>query len=107
MTRTNAMRTLIVEDEWVIATLIEQTLTEAGIEVLGKPGSVGKALRWIEEMSCDAAVLDADLGGASAEPVAAALPGAPQACQHSPQVRTSDEVGPTRSDRSASKSANV
>jgi DNA-binding response OmpR family regulator len=67
------MRTLIVEDEWMIAALIEQTLAEAGIEVLGKPGSIGKALRLIEEMSCDAAVLDADLDGVSAEPVADAL----------------------------------
>jgi DNA-binding response OmpR family regulator len=67
------MRTLIVEDEWMIATLIEQALADAGIEVLGKPGSIGKALRLIEETSCDVAVLDANLGGASAEPVADAL----------------------------------
>ena len=67
------MRILIAEDEWLIAMVIEQTLMAAGIEVVGKAGAISNALKMIDEARFDAAVLDANLGGASAEPVALAL----------------------------------
>jgi DNA-binding response OmpR family regulator len=66
-------RILIIEDEWLIAMVIERTLTQAGLVVAGKSGSVGRARHLIETTSCDAVVLDANLGGASAEPLAVLL----------------------------------
>ena len=68
-----AMRVLIVEDEYLIAMDIMATLKRGGCEVAGVAGSVSKALRLIEDQSCDAVILDANLYGDSAEPVAAAL----------------------------------
>ncbi len=70
MTPGSAKRILIVEDEWLIAMVIERTLTNAGMVVAGKTGTVEKALQLIGGTHCDAVVLDANLGGRSAEPVA-------------------------------------
>jgi DNA-binding response OmpR family regulator len=67
------MRVLIFEDEWLIATVIERTLLEAGIEVAGIAGSVALAVQMIEDIAFDVAIIDANLRGASAEPIAAAL----------------------------------
>lgn len=67
------MRVLIAEDEWLIATVIERILIDAGLKVVGLTGSITDALRLTEEVDIDAAVLDANLGGVSAEPLAAAL----------------------------------
>jgi DNA-binding response OmpR family regulator len=67
------MRVLIVEDDYLIATSTADVLQRAGCEVAGVAGSVQKALQTIADPGCDAALLDADLRGASSEPVAAAL----------------------------------
>ena len=67
------MRVLIVEDEWLIATAIELALLEAGIEVAGIAGSVALAMRMIDSVGFDAAVIDSNLNGESAETIAAAL----------------------------------
>lgn len=67
------MRVLIVEDEWLIATAIELALQEAGIEVAGIAGSVALAMRMIDNIAFDAAVLDSNLSGESAETIAAVL----------------------------------
>ena len=64
------MRVLIVEDEWMIAIRIEQSLVAAGITVAGMVGSVDSALSAIDAGGLDAVVLDTYLGGESAEPVA-------------------------------------
>jgi DNA-binding response OmpR family regulator len=66
-------RILIVEDEPLIAESLRTVLVEAGFEVAGIAGRVEKALQLIEKVGCDAAVLDANLAGASARPAAAAL----------------------------------
>ncbi len=67
------MRVLIVEDEYLIATEVSDALEKAGFEIAGTVSSVSKALRKIDEAGCDLAVLDANLQGFSAEPVAEAL----------------------------------
>ena len=67
------MRVLIVEDEWLIATAIELALLEAGIEVAGIAGSVALAMRMIDSVAFDAAVIDSNLNGESAETIAAVL----------------------------------
>ena len=67
------MRILIVEDEYLIASGAASALKQAGCEVVGMAPSVSKALRLFNDHGCDAAVLDANLNGESAEPVAVAL----------------------------------
>ena len=67
------MRILVVEDEWLVALGIEKTLIASGLSIVGVCGSVRAALALIAAKTCDVAVLDANLGGESAEPVADAL----------------------------------
>jgi len=64
-------RILVVEDEYLIAMNLQDGLENAGSVVLGPVPSVEKALKKIEsEPHIDAAVLDVNLGGALAYPVA-------------------------------------
>ena len=68
------MRVLIVEDEVLIALLLEDELSDAGAEVVGPVASVGEALALIETACGDgglsAAVLDMNLQGETVLPVA-------------------------------------
>jgi CheY-like chemotaxis protein len=66
-------RILVVEDEPLLAYAFEECLITAGFEIAGVAGRVGQALRMIERGECDAAVLDANLAGVSAGPIASAL----------------------------------
>ena len=64
-------RILVVEDEYLIAMSLQDALENAGSVVLGPVASVDKALKQIEaEPHIDAAVLDVNLGGMVAFPVA-------------------------------------
>jgi len=67
-------RVLVVEDEALVAMLVEDGLLEAGASVLGPAASVGEALRLIDAVMQDgglsAAVLDLNLGGEAVTPVA-------------------------------------
>ena len=56
-------RVLVLEDEWVIAELIQDALEEAGFEVVGPAGRISQALALLENQKCDAAVLDMNLHG--------------------------------------------
>ena len=67
------MRVLIVEDEAFIAMEMAEALTDAGCEIIGVAASVNKALAILNEKSCEAAVLDANLNGATTAPIAEAL----------------------------------
>ncbi len=64
---------LLVEDEMMIAWDIEQTLTHAGMRVMGPAASVGSALRLIGAERPDAAILDIKLRGELVTPVARKL----------------------------------
>jgi PAS domain S-box-containing protein len=66
-------RVLIVEDEPLLSMDMEATLTEAGCEVRGPVGTLGKAKQLIAGTDCDAALLDANLAGQSVDELAAAL----------------------------------
>jgi len=67
-------RLLLVEDEYMIAADLAQTLEAYGVEVVGPAGSVEDALRLIEAGErIDAAVLDINLRGERVYPVAEAL----------------------------------
>jgi CheY-like chemotaxis protein len=65
---------LVVEDEALLAMMIEDGLLGAGAEVVGPVGSVGEALRLIERAASRgglaAAVLDLNLNGEMVAPVA-------------------------------------
>ena len=64
---------LLVEDEMMIAWDIEQTLTHAGMRVLGPASSVKRAMTLIAGERPDAAILDLKLRGELVTPVAKKL----------------------------------
>jgi DNA-binding response OmpR family regulator len=66
-------RILIVEDEPILAFVLEEFIAQAGFEIAGVAGRLEAALTIIASGGCDAAVLDANLAGISAGPAAAAL----------------------------------
>ncbi len=66
-------RILIVEDEQILALCLEDVLIEAGFEIAGVAAKLEKALALIESDACDAAIIDANLAGINARPVADAL----------------------------------
>jgi len=64
-------RILIVEDEYLIAMSLQENLELAGCVVVGPVPSIEKAVKLIEsESQLDAAVVDVNLGGKLAYPVA-------------------------------------
>ena len=64
-------RILVVEDEYLIAMSLQDALENAGSVVVGPVPSVDKAIKTIEsEPHIDAAVVDVNLGGVLAYPVA-------------------------------------
>lgn len=66
-------RILIVEDEPLLALILEEVLLDAGFAIVGIAGRLEAALAYIGEGECDAAVLDANLAGVSAGPAASEL----------------------------------
>ena len=66
-------RILVVEDEALVALEIEQTLQDAGYDVVGPAGSVDQAFASVAEHGIDAAVLDINLDGEMVWPVAETL----------------------------------
>ena|SRR5258705_13326484 len=66
-------RILIVEDEALVSILIEDALTDLGIEVAGVAGTLEEALAHAEEANFDCAILDLHIQGKDVFPVAEAL----------------------------------
>ncbi len=66
---------LIVEDEPVIARLLEEMLTEHGFEVVALASTLEQAEALAGSLNLDAAVLDISLGDADVFPVARLLDG--------------------------------
>jgi CheY-like chemotaxis protein len=66
---------MVVEDEAMIAMIIEDYLTDLGCEVVGPFASVAPALSYLNGPAADvdAALLDVNLGGERVFPVADAL----------------------------------
>ena len=69
----NGLRVLVVEDEYLVADDISETLQELGYKVAGPAATVSEAVALIREGSIDCALLDADLDGLSSSPVAELL----------------------------------
>ncbi len=68
-------RVLVVEDEMMVAALIEETLTAAGYDVVGPAPRLERALALAGSADIDAALLDVNLHGEMAFPVAQVLRG--------------------------------
>lgn len=66
-------RVLIVEDEMLVALLIEDFMAELGCSTVGPCGSVAMALDAIQTETFDLAVLDVNLAGEMVYPVAEIL----------------------------------
>ena len=65
------LRVLIVEDEGMVAMLLEDMLDDLGCEVACSAASVAQAIGWLDEGGqLDAALLDVNLGNESVWPVA-------------------------------------
>ena len=74
MTEAPRHRILIVEDEMLIAMLVEQMVEDLGYDVVGPALTIDEALSLIDREIFDCAVLDMNLGhGISSAPVAEAL----------------------------------
>lgn len=67
------LRILIVEDEFLLAMELEMMLQQRGCMVLGPASSIGQALAMLHGEPPDVALLDVNLKGERATPVAAAL----------------------------------
>jgi CheY-like chemotaxis protein len=64
-------RILVVEDEALVAMLVEDALVDAGSEVIGPVATVADAVALLDrEAPPDAAVLDLNLAGETSVPVA-------------------------------------
>jgi CheY-like chemotaxis protein len=70
MTADGKPRILLVEDEAIIAIMIEDMLAELGCEVVGPAANVADAASLVQTERLAGAFLDVNLGGASIYPVA-------------------------------------
>jgi len=66
-------RVLVVEDEMLIATEIEDTLERLGCAIVGPVSTLETALRLAREVALDAAILDVTIRGGKSYPVAEQL----------------------------------
>lgn len=71
--RPAGLRILVVEDESVIAMLLEDILTQFGHQVVGPVARLGKAVELAHHEALDMAILDVNLNGQEVYPVAEAL----------------------------------
>jgi CheY-like chemotaxis protein len=67
------LRVLIVEDEMLLAFMLQDMLAEWGCAVVGPAGRVAKAVSLAGSEALDGAILDVNLGGSDVYPVARAL----------------------------------
>lgn len=66
-------RILVVEDEFMVAAMLSDTLQAMGCEVIGPAAEIAQALALLEQEAIDAAVLDVNIAGQMVFPVADAL----------------------------------
>jgi len=68
-------RVILVEDESLVALMMEDLLAELGCEVVASFSALGPALAWLEAQAAgpDGALLDVNLGGEMVFPLAEAL----------------------------------
>jgi DNA-binding response OmpR family regulator len=66
-------RILVVEDEMLIAIMIEDAVQDSGGEIVGPVATLERALKVAEEEEFDAAILDVTVRGGKVYPVAELL----------------------------------
>jgi CheY-like chemotaxis protein len=71
--RLAGLRLLVLEDEALVAMLIEDTLRDLGCVVIGPAGTVAHALDLVAQETINLALLDVNLGGERSYAVAEAL----------------------------------
>jgi CheY-like chemotaxis protein len=64
---------LVVEDEAMVAMLVEDMVLDFGSEIVGPASRIDEALRLAQHAELDAAILDINVGGALVFPVAEVL----------------------------------
>ena len=71
----NGLRLLIVEDEMMVAMMIEDLLTDLGCVVVDVSGTLSRGLELAADarLSLDGAILDVNLGGEKVYPIADVL----------------------------------
>lgn len=69
----SGLRVLVVEDEMMVAMLLEDMLSDLGCSLVGPATQVEPALRLVEDGGFDAAILDVNLNGDETYPIAEAL----------------------------------
>ena len=69
----NDWHILVVEDEALVAVEISHILREEGFQVVGPTARVEEALHLLNDVGCDAAVLDIQLGRETSELIASVL----------------------------------
>lgn len=67
------LRVLLVEDESLVAMMIEDMLLDLGCEVVQTAGTIPDAMRAIEQQRIELALLDINVAGKQVFPVAEAL----------------------------------
>jgi len=70
---TRSLRILLVEDEMLVAMLLEDLLVDIGHQVVGPLSDLGKAVEAARSEALDLAVLDVSLNGHEVYPVAEVL----------------------------------
>ncbi len=71
--RTSVRRILLVEDEILVAMLLEEILADLGYDVVGPVGRVDEAIELAKTAAIDGAILDVNLAGHHVYGVADAL----------------------------------
>jgi DNA-binding response OmpR family regulator len=72
-TSPKCFRVLVVEDEMLLAMLVEDSLTEFGCEVVGPVARVADGVRLAGSERLDGAILDINIAGSEVFPVASEL----------------------------------
>jgi CheY-like chemotaxis protein len=70
---TSGLRVLLVEDEIMVALLLEEMLAEFGHTVVGPVARLERALEMTQLEALDVAILDVNINGSEVYPVAEAL----------------------------------
>jgi len=64
----DGLKVLLVEDEAIIAMMVEELLGEMGCRVVGLAGELAQAFELAEREAFDCAILDVNLGGRRVDP---------------------------------------
>ena len=64
----SGLKVLLVEDEAMIAMMVEDLLSDLGCQVIGTAGGLAQAFALAERETFDCAILDVNLGGERVDP---------------------------------------